>query len=163
MHPRHVLNNRYRRKRCTSNAPVKLHLSWFVFRRGITTDRTGMVGLYLAISLYTIYIILEISFGLAPSNNPILELCTIASPCSAPRRRKANDDWSLNFDSRTHLETQVPKLFQTKRFMFLRWLCGTTWMAEKKCFPYVTWKVSSMYRWWVLLHFSRLSCSTNLG
>jgi len=35
----------------TSNAPVKLHLSWFVFRRGMTTDRTGMEGLYLEINL----------------------------------------------------------------------------------------------------------------
>jgi len=34
-----------------SNAPVKLHFNWFVFRRGMTTERTGMVGLYLAISL----------------------------------------------------------------------------------------------------------------
>lgn len=35
----------------TSNAPVKLQRSWFVFRRGITTDRTGIVGRYLAINL----------------------------------------------------------------------------------------------------------------
>jgi hypothetical protein len=38
----------------TSKAPVKLHLSWFVFRRGMTTERTGMVGLYLAMSLQII-------------------------------------------------------------------------------------------------------------
>lgn len=36
----------------TSNAPVKLHRSWFVLSRGITTDRTGIVGLYFAINLY---------------------------------------------------------------------------------------------------------------
>jgi len=37
----------------TSSAPVKLHLSWFVFRWGMTTDRTGMEGLYLEINLQT--------------------------------------------------------------------------------------------------------------
>jgi hypothetical protein len=34
-----------------SKAPVKLHFSWFVFRRGMTTERTGMLGLYFAMSL----------------------------------------------------------------------------------------------------------------
>ena len=34
----------------TSNAPVELHLSWFA---GMTTDRTGMEGLYLEINLQT--------------------------------------------------------------------------------------------------------------
>jgi hypothetical protein len=38
----------------TSKAPVKLHFSWFVFRRGMTTERTGMLGLYLAMSLQII-------------------------------------------------------------------------------------------------------------
>lgn len=40
-----------RTKQYTSKAPVKLHFSWFVFRRGITTERTGIVGLYFAINL----------------------------------------------------------------------------------------------------------------
>jgi hypothetical protein len=46
----------------TSNAPVKLHFSWFVLRRGMTTDRTGIVGLYLAISLQIEQTAYEINF-----------------------------------------------------------------------------------------------------
>lgn len=35
----------------TSKAPLKLHLSWLVLSRGITTESTGIVGLYFAINL----------------------------------------------------------------------------------------------------------------
>lgn len=37
----------------TSNAPLKLHRNWFVLSRGMTTDRTGIVGLYFAINLHS--------------------------------------------------------------------------------------------------------------
>jgi len=49
----HLTENKMqmRQKDLTSKAPLKLHFSWFDLSRGITTERTGMVGLYFAINL----------------------------------------------------------------------------------------------------------------
>jgi hypothetical protein len=106
----------------TWKAPVNVHRSWFVFNWGMTTDITGMVGLYLASNLYKYtkkkHVINYTSARYENRNgiehnshfSLIWEVIVIGDkmkPCSPSRWGEANDNRSLNLDSCSNLYVSV--------------------------------------------------------